>query len=462
MKRLTELKGKAEALLEEKSALIKKAEEAKTQEEKDAFSKDIEAKTAAITKALKDYEDEGEMLKAKQILLNTHKNLETNYQGKTVGPDPEPEPAQKITSTRQSYAKDQYLKLGIVNKYTVGGMIALGGKESEEAKAVQPKAKTSDGKFTGGEVALPDVMRLAILGKPKMIKSALAKALNSTDDASLIPEEFVPTLLELEQEPATLMDQVTQVPTRTGELTYPRLVQTDANEYGGIVADWINEGTTKPETEPTFDQVVITTHELAAYTEVTERFLSRSAIPIEPMLARLFRKRLRDFIDDAIWSGSGTGRPLGIINTTSIRTVARKTANQVNPEDLDDLEFALRWYHRGRGMYVMHDTALKFIVKLRDGENRPLYRADPSAPHVRLLNGFNFDVQNRGPNLGNSGDIGFGLLSEYIMPMEEEITMARSEHFKFQTNRIAFKVFAVVGGELVQPRSWVILSGLGS
>ena len=93
--------------------------------------------------------------------------------------------------------------------------------------------------------------------------------LNPSAAQNLVPQDFRATLLQLPYDQPTAYDRVTVVAAPTGSVTWPVLVQTDSNEFGGVVFRWMGEGAEKPETEPEFEQLEINVHDLCGFTEIS-------------------------------------------------------------------------------------------------------------------------------------------------------------------------------------------------
>jgi len=285
----------------------------------------------------------------------------------------------------------------------------------------------------------------------------------STDLSAVIPEDLRRNLLELPTEQPFIMDRATVVPSPTGQITWPVLTQTDSNEYGGVIVAQTEEGGSKPETEPKISQVPVATHETAAYTELGLALLRRSAIQLEPLLMRLFRGAIGHHLNGLFLTGSGTGEALGIFSTTGIQSADRAVAGTVGYDDLVELEFALQPYHRAGATFVLADGVLKVLKKAKDSDNRPLWVPSVSGDLFNKLCGYPYQGTTQSPALGTAGDAAFVDLNEYIVALEEDVVVARSDHFKFRNNLAAFRVSVQVGGRLCQPRAAAILAtGTGS
>lgn len=448
---LKKLQGKATDLIEKMKAaqkLMKDKEEAKDED-------GVKAGKAQYDTYVKEFDEvkkELEEAKEHQSRIEIQKEIEA-----LAGKSEEGKPAvpSKATLEAKDKAKEENEKSGIFLDFVRGK--ALSG---EARKALEPKSAILSAGEGAGSVVIPERMIMGMMGKSwcrAMGKAIPFLSTGATQGAPLIPEDFRPTLLMLPTEVPTVMDKVTIVPAPTGEVTWPALVQTQANTFGGVSFQWLGEGAEKPETEPVFEQLAIPTHELAGYTEVSERALSRSAIQLETFLTTLFRDAMRFVLDTVILTGTGTGQPTGIVNTAGILLQPRAVANQVSDVDLVKLKHQILPVHRAGAEWAIHDEVEEALELETDTQDRPLFRASTADGAFDRLVGFPFTVGTNLPTLGQQGDVIFGNFKHYIMAMEEEITLARSSEFKFRNNLIAFKIFSVVGGRLVEPLGMTIL-----
>jgi len=322
-----------------------------------------------------------------------------------------------------------------------------------------PKSKSFDKGADG--MLVPVHLREAFFGKRWQQAVNLGKVLLSSGtgqgEGSLIPQEYINRLLELPTEPTHILGLATIIPTATGTVTLPRLVQTDANEYGGMSFEIISEGGEKPETEPEFEQIEIPTYEVAGYTEISLRMLARSVVDLEVLLGRLYRSGVNAYLDNLWINGTGVGQPAGIVNTAGIRTQSRVTANSVCHEDLVRLKHQVLPHHRSGARFFVHDDVEQVLELVLDTTNRPVFTASTAdGPRDRLV-GYPYGVTLRQPALGSDGDVIYGDFGEYVIATEEEIVVKRSDHYRFRNNLAAFIVYCVMGGRLWQPRAMAIL-----
>lgn len=367
-----------------------------------------------------------------------------------------PDPAQVADHVKEAADLE-----GFFLDYICGKSIPVEAKDKLSATSVAMQAveAAKDG------IVFPERISAALFGKSvaymlgyEILGKAIPMVTTSPTVVQSLPsEDFQKKLLELPAEAPHILDRATVVPAPLGTVTWPRLVQTDTNEYGGVAICWISEGGEKAETEAEFDQVKISTNEVSAYTELSHTLLDRSFLNLDALVARLFRGAINDALDNAFLTGSGTGQPLGIINTTGIRTVTRATAGVVSHADLVNLKYAVRPYHRAAGTFVLEDSVTQSLELTYDTLGRTLFAPSVAGTVPDRLVGKPWLDTTRLPALGTTGDVLFGDLREYIVAMEKEVVVRRSDHYRFRNNLAAFTVVCLVGGELVQPRVMSIL-----
>lgn len=417
--------------------------------------------------------------KRKKMLADAKAGEEVDTEGKDLR-----DPAIAANHEEDARAKEQ----GFF-EYCISGKVS---GQMREALAPQSKSFSAEAK-TG--VVMPDRMKLQLFGKN--VSQAFGKIMGGgvpgtdgtfstmTGGASgtvrTIPHDFRAMLLELGPEPAYLFQLATVVPAPYGSVDWPILQQKDpvqgsanpdGSEFGGVYGGWIAEGAVKPDANMVINQMNIKTHEYAAYTELTNRLLSRSAIQLEPLLTRLFRDVVLDAYDRAILLGNGVTQPLGLLNVDpqtgalQTRVVSRDVANNVGYVDLVNLEYAVLPYHRASARWSLFDGATRALKLLRSTTGFPLWIAGVNTGFQTgipsTIIGYPFISTIRQPAVGTRGDVIFGDFSQYIVAMEEEVVVQRSEHFAFNRNVTSFRVSTVIGGRNSQPRAFSVLDSVAS
>ena len=337
--------------------------------------------------------------------------------------------------------------------------------------ALAPQSKWSKA-ASENAVVLPRRFANAILPERELAGPTRAKALPTVSTGApgnqLFYPEFKPQVLMYQALASFLFPLVNRVPTRAGTVIFPKLVQAapgaeggadEFAEVGGVSCAWTAEGAEKPDSEAEITQQQFKTYEVSAYTELSHTLINRSAVDVEQLLTQLFRTAILMKIDRAILNGDGNGKPTGILQTAGIGSVPRADVGLVGYNDLVDLESSIAPEFRENAVFVMADGAAQYLKKIKDKNDRPLFSVDPSfGAAVRTLMGYNYFRSRRMSALGVAGDVVFCDPSQYVCPVEQEVVISSSDHYKFRQGVRAFVVFAQVGGGVAQTQAFTRLT----
>ena len=290
-----------------------------------------------------------------------------------------------------------------------------------------------------------------------MVDKASAQIISTGTASNLYQTAFQNTMLEMPTPAPTILGRSTVVPCPTGSIKWPKLTQTDANEFGAVSIAWTTEGAIKDTTTPSWTNVTISTNECAARTAISFTTLRRSGIPLAALVSRLFRGAMVYFLDGYFLTGNGSGQPTGLLNTDQIKTFSRQGSSGLVWQDFVNAKYDLQHYHRDQGTFICHDDGLKAMELAVDSENRPLNIADTSKGLSPLVSGKPYIATDRS-TYASDGDLFFGDLREYIVAMEQEIVVKESDHAQFYEDSKAFLVIALAGGQFAQPRAGTISS----
>lgn len=312
-------------------------------------------------------------------------------------------------------------------------------------------------------IVMPRRFANAVLPERNVTGKALPVLSTGDAGSKLFASEFKPSVQMYTPEAPAIFPRCYKIPTKSGTVLFPKLTQgapgaengdEEFAEMGYVACAWTAEGAEKPGTEPKFTQAEYKTNEVSAYTELSRTLINRSAIDIEMLLGSLFRASLLHKIDQAILNGDGVGKPLGILQTAGIGTLARAGAGAVAYDDFVGLEGAVAPQFRAGGIWMIADQALQATKKLKDDQKRPLFLQNMGSAPFGTIMGYGYVPNQRQPALGTAGDVVFGDPGYYLCPVEQEVVISRSEHYKFREGVIAFVAFAQVGGKVAQNRAF--------
>lgn len=183
-------------------------------------------------------------------------------------------------------------------------------------------------------------------------------------------------------------------------------------------------------------------------------------IDVEAYIQTILAMRLGRIQNTHFTVGTGTGQPFGIVPRAAVgKTGATGFTVSVGYDDLVDLEHSVDPAYRSQpGVgYMMHDTSVKALRKIKDAQNRPIfvpgYEADAlingGAPD-RLMGRPIYINQDMPVMAANAKSILFGQLNKYVIRDVMDLTLFRMTDSAFTLlGQVGFVAFMRSGGNLV-------------
>lgn len=283
---------------------------------------------------------------------------------------------------------------------------------------------------------------------PKDIKDAFSqKALQGDNNTALVPTPHMERLLRVMAEDQVFANRATQIPMQRRDVTIPRLDQTDMSNNLPIfsIADVtvVGEGAQKPEREPSFQELTLTAHKYAAYTEISDELLAESIIDVEDFVTENLMAATGYKFDLHCMTGDGSTKPQGVIGSAAEWQQNRGTAGEVNLADITGLE---ERFFGTNGRYYMHPTVFSELVELAES-NVITFNDDVSAEAPGTLLGRPIQRSFKMAKLGNDGDLGLWDPSAYLVGNLQQMTIATSTDFRFRNDLTSVRSVFRAGGQ---------------
>lgn len=194
--------------------------------------------------------------------------------------------------------------------------------------------------------------------------------------------------------------------------------------------------------------------------KVSLELLQDSAFDIEAFLKEKFAIRLGRIINTKATVGGGSTTIKGIITAATAGPTAvgsstndggsGTTANSIGSDDLIELEHSVDILYRRGAMYMMHDSTLKFIKKLKDKYGRPLWLPGLAVREPDTINGYGYAVNNDMATIATGNKtVAFGQLKKYVIRQVKELSVMRLDERYADYGQVAFIGFARYDGNLV-------------
>jgi HK97 family phage major capsid protein len=220
-----------------------------------------------------------------------------------------------------------------------------------------------------------------------------------------------------------------------------------ANE-GAIIGENTQVGTQ----DVTFGAVTLNAHTYSSkLVLVSNQLLQDSAFDLDSFLAKKMGTRLARITNRHFTVGSGASQPTGVI--TAAQVGATGTAGEVAGlifDDLIELEHSVDPEYRSNARFMMHDSTLKVIKKLKDTQGRPLWLPGYAMKEPDTINGYPYLInQHMATPAASAKTLAFGDFQNYFIRRVAGVQVLRLVERYADFNQTGFLAFQRWDGQLV-------------
>lgn len=308
----------------------------------------------------------------------------------------------------------------------------------------RPGAREGEAKTGRASDEYRSAMLDALRSNFRRVSNVLTEGVDA-DGGYLVPEEYDRRLIDVLTE-ANIMRGLGTVIRTSGE----HKINIAATKPA---AAWIDEGQALDfDKTMTFGQKVLDAHKLHVAIKVTEELLYDNAFNLENYIISQFGMALANAEEDAFLNGDGTGKPTGIFNATGGGTVA-ETVSAVKADDLISLVYALKRPYRKNASFIINDSLLAGIRKLKDTTGAYMWQPSYQAGEPDRLLGYAVHTSAFAPTDG----IAFGDYSYYNIGDRGTRSFKQLNELFAGNGLIGFVAKERVDGLLVLPEAVQIL-----
>jgi HK97 family phage major capsid protein len=292
-------------------------------------------------------------------------------------------------------------------------------------------------------------MTAELAAKRETLKNAAASSGEPASGGFLVPEAFRAELLSLSLEASVVRPRARIVPMDTARVIYPYIDDTShaTNVFGGVQGYWTPESGSMTDVAASFGRMALEAWKLTAFANVPNELIQDSAVSFEAFIRSTFPQALAYFADVAFLSGNGAGQPLGILTDgNAARVSVAKEAGQA--ADTIVWENIVKMYSRmlpqslGSAVWVVSPDTFPELATMAlsvgTGGGPVWLNNGVGGPPATIL-GRPVVISEKVENLGDQGDINFIDFSYYLVGDRQAMTVASSEHFRFQNGETSFK-----------------------
>lgn len=274
------------------------------------------------------------------------------------------------------------------------------------------------------------------------------------DGGFLVPPEFSTEIVQKVGGETSLSALTDTMTVGRNSMSFPADETTPWQTSGGVQVYWEGEGDQFTQSKAKFETKTLRLNKLTALVPVTDE-LMEDAPAIESYLRRKVPEKMDYKIDDAILNGTGSGQPLGILNSGGLITVAKEsgqTADTVEAENISNMYARMYAPLRRNAVWIANqdiEPQLDLLGFPTSSSQVPLYLPGGTlrdSPDPRLK-GRPIIFHEAAKTLGDKGDLLFVDLSQYLMLQKAGgARVDTSIHLWFDYDTMAFRVIFRIGG----------------
>ena len=338
-------------------------------------------------------------------------------------------------------------------------MIAMEPDEIEEKPEVKTAPKNEERKFKTFGEQLMAAYRASMPGGQvdNRLTTRAASGLNESnpsDGGFLVQQDFVSELLKRTYETGILASKVKKIPISTSANGLKiNAVDEDSrangSRFGGVQTYWEGEADKLAGTKPKFRVLELSLKKLTGLCYATDELLQDTAA-LESVIRQAFAEEFGFKIDDAILTGTGAGEPLGILNSSSLVTVAKESnqTEKITVENLIKMWNRVWSRSRNNAVWFINQEIEPYLYTLKIGTT-PVYvpAGGLSEKPYGTLFGRPVIPLEQCSALGEVGDIILADLNQYLLIDKGGINAPSSIHVRFLYDENVFRFIYRVDGQ---------------
>ena len=314
------------------------------------------------------------------------------------------------------------------------------------SKPMSPKAEQKSGRATDEyRKAFWNQMRGRVT--PEVYNALQVGTLS--EGGYTVPDEFDRQLIEGLEDENIMRGLVHIIRTGSGEHKIPIVAS-----HG--TGSWVEEEQQIPESDDAFSQVTLTAHKFATMIRISRELLNDSAFDLAAYIAHEFVRRAGAAEEQAILTGDGSHKPIGLLHATLGAQTGITTASStaITADELIDMQHSLKSGYRRKACWIMNDATISAIRKLKDGNSQYIWQPGIKEGAPDMLFNQRVLMSNYMPLIGAGNKvILYGDYSYYWLAEREGRTLERLNELYAVTDQVGFKMTERLDGRLILPEA---------
>lgn len=264
----------------------------------------------------------------------------------------------------------------------------------------------------------------------------------------LVPDEYERKLVEALEEENIFRRLATIIHTSSGDRKIP--VVTSKGD-----AVWMDEEEQYTLSDDTFGQTSISSYKLGTAIKVSEELLNDSVFDLPAYIAKEFARRIGAKEEEAFFVGDGVGKPTGIFNATGGAEDGATTAGaSITFDDVMELFYSLRSPYRSKAVWVLNETTVKALRKLKDGNGNYIWNPSVTTGVPDMILNRPYYTSTFVPQLEAGNKVmAFGDFKYYWVADRQGRSFKRLNELFSMTGQVGFLASQRVDGKLILPEA---------
>lgn len=244
--------------------------------------------------------------------------------------------------------------------------------------------------------------------------------------------------------------------TSTGNLINWPTVNDTAN-VGGLIAE--NADHAASVTDVAFANLQLTAYGFTSgIVKVSNELLQDSAFDMSVELSALLGERLGRALNTFFTTGTGSSQPQGVVTGASAGITAGASA--ITADNLLDLQHSVDRAYRLNGRYMMNDTTLAAVRKLKDTTNQYLWQVgDMRTGAPGTIFGLPYEINNDMAGVATTNkSVLFGDFQKFVIRQALGIQLVRLEERFADFNQTGFLAISRFDSRVIQPAAIKVLA----
>jgi HK97 family phage major capsid protein len=310
---------------------------------------------------------------------------------------------------------------------------------------------------TGGWKSADDFLRHVHdgLSHPNLVNAAMSEGVGA-DGGFLAPAFWTSAVMDaaLEMEVVRPRAQVYAMPSNVIHIAGVDMSDHSSN-IGGLQGQWMAEGSTATAQAAAFKAITMRAAKLGVYCQSSNELLA-DGINFEQQLTDAMAKAISFDLDNAFIRGDGVNKPMGVLNSASLVTVAKESgqaADTIVFENVVNMWARLHPACHANAVWIVHPELVPQLFSMT------FPGASPSTPGylplsgplagspTQTLLGRPVIYSEKASTLGDLGDIILVDLSQYAIAMRLDMSLQRSADVGFMSDSSVWRLIIRTNGQ---------------